>query len=101
MAKVLKSTETISVNKTVIDTKFWGDTDAWRLISRASSENEGWMSSTSAIQLNEGCLVGVTGQQRNPDGSYSLSDAVAFVPKARISEVIDVVTGEVLSRQLI
>jgi hypothetical protein len=101
MAKTLKNTEASGAKKNVSDIVFWGDGDTWKLISKASSENEGWMKSTKAVQLNEGCLVQVTTQQRNPDGSYSLAEAVTFAPKARISEVIDVVTGEVLSRQLI
>jgi hypothetical protein len=101
MAKTFKNTETAVVKQNVNDVKFWGDGDTWKLISKASSENEGWMKSTKAIQLNEGCLVQVTTQQRNLDDSYSLAEAIAFAPKARISEVIDVVSGEVISRQLI
>lgn len=101
MAKTLKNSEASGAKKNVKDIAFWGDGDTWKLISKASSEDEGWMKSTKAIQLNEGCLVQVTTQQRNPDGSYSLAEAMAFAPKARISEVIDVVSGEVISRQLI
>ncbi len=101
MAKTLKNTEASGTRKNVSDVQFWGDGDTWKLISKASSENEGWMKSTKAVQLNEGCLVQVTTQQRNPDGSYAIAEAVAFAPKARIAEIIDVVSGEVTSRQLI
>jgi hypothetical protein len=101
MAKTLKNTEASGAKKNVSDIQFWGNGDTWKLISKASSENEGWMKSTKAVQLNEGCLVQVTTQQRNPDGSYALAEAISFAPKARISETIDVVTGEVLSRELI
>jgi hypothetical protein len=31
-----------------------------------------------------GCLVQVTTKQRNPDGSYAVAEAVAFVPGAAI-----------------
>ena len=33
-----------------------------------------------------GCIVQVTTQQRNPDGSYSVAEAVTFVPGVRITD---------------
>jgi hypothetical protein len=36
-----------------------------------------------------GCVVQVTTQQRNPDDSYSLSDAVTFVPNAKIDTMME------------
>jgi hypothetical protein len=36
-----------------------------------------------------GCVVQVTTQQRNPDGSYSLTDAVTFVPNAKIDTLME------------
>ena len=38
------------------------------------------------MQLGSGCLVQVTTQQRNPDGSYALAEAITFVPGAGITE---------------
>ena len=31
-----------------------------------------------------GCIVQVTTQQRNPDGSYAVSEALTFVPGVKI-----------------
>jgi hypothetical protein len=79
----------------------WGDGDTFKLISKASSEIECWMKSTKAMEIKHiGCVVQVTTQQRNPDGSYAISDAVTFVPKAEISELRNE-ENEVISRKLI
>ena len=85
----------------VKDVVFFGDVDTFQLISKASSENEGWMKSTKAMEISGlGCVVQVTTQQRNPDGSYALTDAVTFVKKARI-ECEKNKKGEIVSRKLV
>lgn len=69
------------------DLKVVGNGDSFQLLCKASSQEEGWMKSTKAMQIDEqgGCLVQVTTQQRNPDGSYALAEALCFVPGARIA----------------
>jgi len=47
------------------------------------------MKSTKAIEVLEGCVVQVTTQQRNPDGSYALSEALSYVPNVRIVDDIN------------
>jgi hypothetical protein len=37
-----------------------------------------------------GCVVQTTTQQRNPDGSYALTDAVTFVPNSKIVEISEI-----------
>jgi hypothetical protein len=99
--KSLHNTTANGARKNVKDIHFWGDGDTFKLISKASSENEGWMKSTKAMEIEGvGCVVQVTTQQRNPDGSYSLSDAVTFVPNAKI-EVQKNEAGETIGRKLI
>ena len=62
-----------------------GDPDSFRLICKVSSETEGWMKSTKAMAIHRvGCLVQVTTQQRNPDGSYAVAEALTFVPGVHI-----------------
>lgn len=80
MGKSLHNTDINGTSKNVPDVKVFGDGDAWQLICKASSEKEGWMKSTKAMQTPVGCLVQVTTQQKNPDGSYAIAEAVAFVP---------------------
>lgn len=99
--KSLHNTTSNGARKNVKDIQFWGDGDTFKLISKASSEAEGWMKSTKAMQIDGvGCVVQVTTQQRNPDGSYSLSDAVTFVPNSKI-EVSQNEQGEIIGRKLI
>jgi hypothetical protein len=99
--KSLHNTTSNGATKNVKDIQFFGDGDTFQLICKASSENEGWMKSTKAMQIDRvGCVVQVTTQQRNPDGSYSLSDAVTFVPNSKIQATLND-NGEVVSRKLI
>ena len=57
----------------------FGDGDLFQLLSKASSQDEGWMKSTKAMETSRGCVVQVTTQQRNSDGSYAIAEALTFV----------------------
>ena len=54
-------------------------------LAKASSEKEGWMKSTKALQTPVGVVVQVTIQQRNADLTYSVAEALTFVPDVRIA----------------
>jgi hypothetical protein len=99
--KSLHNTDTNEATKNVKDIKFWGDGNTFKLISKASSENEGWMKSTKAMEIEGvGCVVQVTTQQINPDQSYSLDDSVTFVPNTKI-ETTRNEDGKVIARKLV
>jgi hypothetical protein len=67
------------------DIKFFGDGDTWRLISKASSKQEGWMKSTKALEVPRlGVLVQVSTQQ----GDH-VAEALAFIPQAMLVGVGD------------
>ena len=95
--KTLHNTDSDGTRKNVSDVVFWGDGDAFKLICKASSESQGWMKSTKAMEAGNGCLVQVTTQQRNPDGSYAVAEAVSFVPNSYVREFQNE-AGEVTSR---
>lgn len=82
--KTLDITNGKGAQKNIPDLKLYGDPDTWELICKASSRDEGWMKSTKAMEVTGGCLVQVTTQQKNPDGSYALAEAVAFVPGVQL-----------------
>jgi hypothetical protein len=86
--KSLHNTTANGAKENVRDIQFWGDGDTFLLISKASSEAEGWMKSTKAMPAGNSVVVQVTTQQRNPDGSYSLTDALTTVENAIIWELI-------------
>lgn len=83
--KTLGNTDASGTTKNVPDVQFFGDGDTFELICKASSQKEGWMKSTKACTiLGVGCIVQVTTQQRNIDGTYSIAEALAFVPGVKV-----------------
>jgi hypothetical protein len=101
MEKTLGNTDVNSVRKNVPDVVVFGNGDAFQLICKASSQREGWMKSTKALEIQgEGCIVQVTTQQKNPDGSYAVAEAVCFVPNVHIKTYRDE-EGTVMNRELV
>ena len=98
--KTLGNTDKNGATKNVKDIVFWGNGDTFQLISKASSQNEGWMKSTKAMYTGNGCVIQVTTQQRNPDGSYAVAEALTFVPDVNIIEIHDDVTMELIGRRV-
>lgn len=85
--KTLHNSTVSGARQNVKDIKIVGNGDTFRLICKASSENEGWMKSTKACEIaGVGCLVQVTTQQRNEDGSYAVAEALTFVPNVKYIE---------------
>jgi hypothetical protein len=82
--KSLGNTDVNGAKKNVKDIVVFGDGDLFQLLSKASSENEGWMKSTKAMDVGVGCVIQVTTQQRNTDLTYSVAEALTFVPGVRI-----------------
>ena len=86
--KTLHNTDTNGAKKNVPDIQVFNG-DLFVLMSKTSSENEGWMKSTKACRTYNGCIVQVTTQQRNPDGSYAIAEAITFVPGVDIQDNYD------------
>lgn len=85
--KTLHNSDVSGARKNVPDLKVVGNGDSFKLLCKASSDSEGWMKSTKAMEIHgEGCIVQVTTQQRNPDGGYAVAEALAFVPNVCIRE---------------
>ena len=83
--KTLHNTDVDGAKKNVKDIVFFGDGDTFTLICKASSEAQGWMKSTKACEIpGLGLIVQVTTQQKNIDGTYSIAEALTYVPGARI-----------------
>jgi len=88
MSKTLHNSDASGATKNVKDIQFVGDGDLFQLLFKASSKNEGWMKSTKAMDVGHGCLVQVTTQQTNPDGSFVVAEALTFVPNVAIKDDI-------------
>ena len=86
MEKTLHNSDVSGARKNVPDIKVVGNGDMFRLLCKASSEKEGWMKSTKAMQVVGGCVVQVTTQQFNINGSYSVAEALTYVPGVKIAD---------------
>ncbi|MEO0449083.1 MAG: hypothetical protein AAFZ74_02050 [Pseudomonadota bacterium] len=99
--KSLHNTDTNPDHENVSDLVIWGEDALFKLISKASSEEEGWMKSTKAMDVHIGCIVQVTTQQRNMNGSYSVAEALTYVPGVRVQVIRDRETDEIVMRKLV
>lgn len=100
--KTLGNTDQDKCRDNVKDVVMFGD-DLFKLLSKASSKEEGWMKSTKGMQVYNGVVIQVSTQQQNPDGSYAVAEAVTFVPNVEIYETLDEnkkVIGRTLTREI-
>jgi hypothetical protein len=89
MEKSLGNTDVNGARQNVKDIVVYGNGDMFRLLCKASSQNEGWMKSTKAMEVVGGCVVQVTTHQRNHDGTNSVAEALAYVPGVKIADDAD------------
>lgn len=89
MEKILDISELKVAKANISDLKVYGDGDTFALLCKASSQEQGWMKSTKVCNVSGGCIVQVTTQQRNPDDSYALAEALTYVPGVMIDIDID------------
>lgn len=78
--KILDISEVKGAKKNISDLKVYGDGDTFALLCKASSNKQGWMKSTKVCNVSNGCIVQVSTQQKNPNGSYSVAEALTYVP---------------------
>ncbi|XLP26003.1 hypothetical protein ACFMB7_33355 (plasmid) [Bacillus toyonensis] len=82
--KDLNISEVRGAKKNISDLQVYGDGDTFALLCKASSQEQGWMKSTKVCNVIGGCVMQVTTQQKNPDGSYSVAEALTYVPGVHI-----------------
>jgi hypothetical protein len=87
--KDLNVTQVRGAKANISDLQVYGDGDTFALLCKASSQEQGWMKSTKVANVPGGCIVQVTTQQRNPDGSYAVGEALTYVPGAHIDKESD------------
>jgi hypothetical protein len=94
-SKTLNNSTANHAKEQVSDIQFWGNGDAWKLLGKASSKNEGWMKSSKAYEIEGiGCIVQVTTQQGN-----NVAEALTFVEGVKIEETKE--DNKVVSRKLV
>jgi len=77
--KTLHNTEISGAKKNVPDIVVYGDGDLFKLLSKASSQKEGWMKSTKAMSVPTGVVIQVTTQQGD-----NIAEALCFIPGASV-----------------
>ena len=83
-SKLMDITEVKGATANISDLKVFGNGDTFQLICKASSQSQGWMKSTKAMQIDGvGCVVQVTTQQ----GDH-VAEAITFIPGVKI-EIIN------------
>lgn len=81
--KTLHNSTVSGAKKNVSDLVTFGNGDTFKLICKSSSQTEGWMKSTKAMQIDGvGCVVQVTTQQWD-----NIAEAITFVPNVKIEEI--------------
>jgi hypothetical protein len=76
MKKTLHNSTVSGASKNVQDLNVVGNGDMFKLLCKASSNAEGWMKSTKAMEIPDvGCIIQVTTQQND-----NVAEAVVFVP---------------------
>jgi hypothetical protein len=126
--KTLHNSTASTAKVNVKDIQFWGNGDTFKLISKASSDKEGWMKSTKAMEIaGVGCVIQVTTQQRcaqdrryltsdeleakyegtnrptweqKVETNWAVAEAVTFVPGVCIQETKDE-EGSVVARTIV
>ena len=79
--KTLGITDVKGAKDNIEDLEVFGNGDLFRLVSKASSEKEGWMKSTKAREIKGmGCIVQVTTQQ-----GERVAEALCYVPGAELA----------------
>lgn len=98
--KTLDVSDPESAKSKILDIKTVGDPNLWLVLAKASSEREGWMKSTKVLPIDGvGCLVQVSTQQRNEDGTNAVAEALQFLPGVKLIEERDS-SGNVIGRKL-
>jgi hypothetical protein len=60
----------------------YGKPDRFQLLFKAKGLT--WKKSTKAMETPGGCVVQVSSEQMNPDGSWSIAEALTYVPDVAI-----------------
>ena len=72
--KTLNIINNNDLKQKVSDVEIFGE-DIWHLLCKASSKNQNWMKSTKVMNVNGGCIIQVTTQNKD-----NISESVVFVP---------------------
>lgn len=64
------------------DDRVYGDPDHFIVLFKVISSS--LKKSTKAMQLDNGCIIQVTTERKSPEGTWSVAEAISFIPNAKI-----------------
>lgn len=76
----------------------FGGSDGFQLLNKIVGRS--FVKSTKAMEVSGGCVVRVSTRERNPDGGWSVAEALTFVPNVKVA-VVHNDTGEIVGRVLV
>lgn len=79
MTKTLNNVDIADAKTKISDIEVYGNGNLFQLICKASSKEQGWMKSTKAMEIPNGCIVQVTTQQNE-----HVAEALTYVPGVKI-----------------
>lgn len=80
MSRDLSNTSTADTAATTPDLEVAGDPDAWELVCKASSAEQGWSKSTKRRRVPGGWLYQVSTEHRSGGAVVACAEALALVP---------------------
>lgn len=83
--KTINNTDSEKAKEQVPDIEFFGNPDTWKLVSKASSKKEKWMTSTKAMAVGSGIVLQVSTQQGD-----NIAESLVYIPNALFGNL----TGE-------
>lgn len=102
--KTLNNSDASGARENVEDLVIWGNPDLWLLIGKASSDKQGFMKSTKAMEVpGVGCFVQVTTQQIFEVGQknhHVVAEGVTFAVGMRIHTYLGL-DNEPIQRELV
>ena len=92
MKRNLNNVNSEMVKRGAKDLRVYGNPDAWVLVCKASSEQQGWMKSTKAMNIPGCCLIQVTTEFRDPTTNELLAcaEAITCVPQVHYNPEIGI-----------
>lgn len=73
----------------VSDVEVIGNPDMFELLASNSSEKLKYQKTIRAMSVRGGCIINVTSQKGNPDGSSAIAEALTFVPNVWITDDVN------------
>ncbi len=88
MDRALDNEDMVTASASTPDMKVSGNPGAWVLVCKASSQSQGWMKSTKAMDVPHGVLVQVTTEHRHNGIAVACAEALSYLPGISVADLV-------------